>query len=210
MMEFAGVQKAVDSIRSPLKDVKRLSEHNFTATLVQICKKIQIEDLVGDRGQRSILLSQHRYMLAGFRLHLKHPFQNIVTGPIGCTLNRDAKSAVIQLPRLIKGINLHLPWKQPFYRFCMSLGLVSDVVYENSDYNAYTDDLANTSLDTTWHVAAEPFQTQTIELKLDSPGTIKNSQTLLFAIGIEMGTPGLNGEIEYVKYGGAACILAVG
>lgn len=210
MAEFAGAQKAVGAIRIALRHVKHLSGHDFTGMLVQVCKKIQLEDSTGDRGRRGILLSQHGYMLSGFRLHVKHPFQNIVTGPVGCILNRDTKSAVIQLPRLIKGINLHLPWKQPFYRFSMALGVVSDVVYENGDYNAFTHELADTHLNTGWHVATEPFQTQTLELKLDTPGTIKESQTLLFAIGIETGAPGINGEIINVKYAGSSCILAVG
>ena len=51
---------------------------------------------------------------------------------------------------------------------------------------------------------------QTLELKLDLPEAIKDSQTLVFAIGIEMGAPGLYGQVEEVKYAGSACILAVG
>jgi hypothetical protein len=210
MMEFAGVSKTVAAIRRPLIALKRLSDHNFTATLVSICKNIQLEDPAGDRGQRSIFLSQHRYLLAGFRLHLKHPFLNIVTGPVGYTLNRETKSVVVQLPRLVKGINLHLPWKQPLYRFCMSFGLVPDVVYENGAYNDHPEGLADTSLVTAWHVATDPFQSQTVELKLNTPDAIKDSQTLLFTIGIEMGAPGANGGIVEVKHAGAACILAVG
>jgi hypothetical protein len=205
-----GVGKAVSAIRFPLLHVKHLSDYNFTPILTSICTRIQKEDKTGDRGQRSIFLSQHRYMLESFMLHKKHPFNSIVAAPVNCTLNRETKSAVIQLPWLTDGINLRLPWKQPFYRFCMSLGLVSDIVYEDGQYNDHAEDRAYFGLDTAWHVVTTPFQPQTVELKLDTPHALKDSQTLVFAIGIEMGTPGLNGTTEEVKRAGSACILAVG
>lgn len=208
--EFKGVGETVKAIRSPLRHVKHLADYNFTPTLTSICKKIQVQDKTGERGQRSIFLSQHRYMLASFRLHRKHPFQSIVADPVRCIPNRETMSVTIQLPRLIQGINLHLPWKQPLYRFCMSLGRVPDVVYEEDKYNNYANDWANTSLDTAWHLVMQPFQSQTLELKLNTPRALKDSETLLFAIGIEMGAPSPSGEIAEVKHCGSACILAVG
>ncbi|HEY0612929.1 MAG TPA: hypothetical protein VGD35_24805 [Chitinophaga sp.] len=210
MKEFLGVGMAVKAIRSPLIPVKRLAEHNFTSTLTRICKKIQVLDKAGERGQRGIYLSQHRYMLAGFRLNKKHPFMSIVTGPVNVTLSRELKSAIIQLPQLIADVTLNIPWKRPLFRFCMSLGVVPDVIYEGNDYNNYPAEWAVAKLDTAWYVVTEPFQSQTVELKLDKPGPIKDSHTLVFSIGIEMGTPTPYGEIEEVKYAGSACILAVG
>lgn len=210
MKEFNGVGKAVRAIRSPLTHVKRLSDHNFTPMLTRICKRMQLLDPVGERGERSIPLSQHRYMLAGFRLNRRHPFVSIITAPVDCTLKRKTKTAIIRLPQLVQGVNLQLPWKQPLYRFCLSLGVVPDVVYEDNGYNDHSAEWVDTKLDTPWQVVTEPLPAQTLELKLDLPGAIKDSQTLVFAIGIEMGTPGLYGEIEEVKYAGSACILAVG
>jgi hypothetical protein len=210
MAEFSGVGKAVKAIRFSLVHVKRLADYNFTSTLTQVCGKIKKLDKTGDRGQRSILLSQHHYMLESFRLNRKHPFQSIVTSPVNCTFNRETKSAVIQVPRLIQGINLHLPWKQPLYRFSLSLALVPDIVYENGMHNEYIEDRADTFLDTPWHAVSEPFQSQTVELKLNITRAIKDSQTLVFAIGIEMGTLSPSGQIEEVKHAGSACIMALG
>jgi len=210
MEEFKGVGKVVSAIRDALAQVKVLTGQNFTPSLTTICKEIQLQDTVGDRGERSIFLSQQRDMLCGFRLNNKHPFQSIVTGPVSCSINRKTKSAVITLPRLITGINLHVPWKQPFYRFSMSLGVVSDVVYEKGGYNDSRDKVHSAELDTAWQLVSDPFQSQTLELKLSSTKAIKNSQTLIFAIGIEMGAPDSQGEITAVKYAGSACILAVG
>lgn len=210
MKEFSGMAMAVRAIRGPLLALRRLSDHNFTAGLTSICRKIQVLDKVGDSGQRSIFLSQHRYMLAGFRLHKKHPFLGIVTGPVGCTFNREEKSAVIQLPGLVQGINLLLPWKHPLYRFRMSFGLIPDTVYEGKDYKEEWTGWVNISQSTAWQVASEPFRPQTVELKLNMAEAVKDSHTLVFAIGIQMGTPTPYGEIEEVKYAGSACILAVG
>jgi len=210
MAEFPGVGKAVSAIRQSLADVGHLADHNFTSTLTSICKKIQLLDPLADRGQRSIYLSQHPYMLAGFRLNKKYPFQGIVTGPVNCNIKRKTKTASIELPRLLQGINLHLPWKQPLYRFILSLAVVEDIIYKKGYYSDNTPGQAFRCLDTDWHVAAEPFQTQTVELKLNMEGAIKDSQTLILAVGIEMGVPSPYGEIEEVKYAGSACILAVG
>jgi len=210
MKEFVGVGMAVKAIRSPLIHVKRLAEHNFTPTLTRICKKIQVLDKAGENGRRGIYLSRHRYMLAGFRLNKKHPFVSIVTGPVGVTLHRESKSALIQLPQLIAGVNLNVPWKRPLFRFCMSLGIVPDVIYESKGYNNYPAEWVVAKLDTAWYLATELFEPQTLELKLDVPGPIKDSHTLVFAIGIEMGAPSLYGQIDEVKYAGSACILAVG
>jgi hypothetical protein len=210
MKEFRGVGKAVRAVRAPLRYVKHLAEHNFSSGLTTVFKQIQLLDPVGARGDRSIFLSQHRYMLAGFRLHEKRPFLGIVTGPVSCTFNRETKSAVIQLPGLVKGINLHLPWKQPLYRFSMALGIVPDITYEDGEYNMHADEWADTGLDTEWHVAEERFQSRTFELKLNTQKPIKDTQTLVFAIGIEMGAPTAYGDIAEVKYAGSACILTAG
>ncbi|HEY0608557.1 MAG TPA: hypothetical protein VGD35_02850 [Chitinophaga sp.] len=210
-MEFTGVVMIVAAIRSPLFPVRHLADYNFTSTLNKICKEIQLLDTTGDRGQRCIFLSQQRYMLKNFWLNKKHPFPIIVAEPVSSTLNRETKTAVIQLPMLLPGINLHLPWKHPLYRFIFSLGPVSDVVYENGAYiNNQFEDQGFDCLDTAWHLATDPFQAQTLELRLNMPQALKESQTLVLAIGIEMGTPGANGKITEVKYCGSACILAVG
>jgi hypothetical protein len=92
----------------------------------------------------------------------------------------------------------------------MALGLVPDVTLEKGEYNVHDDEWADTTLNTPWHVADETFRPQTHELKLDIPAALKDSQILLFAIGIEMGVPTPYGNIEEVKYAGSACILAVG
>lgn len=210
MKEFSGVGKTVKAIRYALTNVKRLSEHNFTSSLTSICKKIQKLDGAGENGRRGIFLSKHRYMLAGFLLNKRHPFASIVTGPVHCTLSRETKSAVIQLPQFIQGVNLNLPWKQPLYRLSMSLGVVPDVVYEGDGYNDRIAEWCDVKLDTEWQVVTELSQPQTLELKLEMADAIKDSQTLVFAIGVEMGAPGLYGQIEEVKYTGSACILAVG
>jgi len=209
--EFTGVGMAASAIRNSLFAVRHLADYNFRPTLVNICKKIQELDTTGHRGQRCIFLSQQRHMLRNFWLNRKHPFPTIVAGVVSCSLDRETKSAIIQLPVLIPGISLHLPWKQPLYRFSVSLTLVSDVLYENGEYiDNQLENRATDSLDTAWHVATDPFLAETLELQLKVPHALKDSQTLVLAIGIEMGTPNANGEVNGTKYCGSACILALG
>jgi hypothetical protein len=87
---------------------------------------------------------------------------------------------------------------------------VPDVVYENGEYNDYIEPGLISHVDTAWHMATETFPAQTLELKLNMENAIKDSETLVLAIGIEMGTPGADGRVTEVKRAGSACILALG
>ncbi|WP_298737899.1 hypothetical protein [uncultured Chitinophaga sp.] len=210
MEEFKGVGKASRAVIWSVAPVKHLASPRLSGDLSSVFKKIQDLDPQSGRGERNIYLSQHRFMLAGFQLNKKHPFQAVVTGPLGCTFHRETKSAVVQLPGLVKGINLLLPWKHPVYRFSISLAVISDLILEKGNYNDYGHEWDRTDLYTEWQVANEPFQPQTYELKLKDPGAIKDTQSLVLSIGIEMGTISAYGDIGFVKGAGAACILAVG
>jgi hypothetical protein len=208
--EFKGAIEAVKNIRGTMSlSIRRLADYNFTPVLTGICSNILQQEKVNERGKRGVLLSGHRKLLEGFRINRKNPFVNVVTNPLTTVIDREAKKAVVELPRLIKGINFILPWKHPVYRFCLSLGIADDVIYDGNSYTAarlYGFATANTE----WHMNGAPFLPQTIELKMDTPVSLKDSQTLILSIGIEMGAPDKHGEIDNVRYAGSACILALG
>lgn len=209
-VEFSGAVKAVKGIKSTMiPPIQRLADHNFTPKLTGMCRKIQVQDKEKVKGQRGVHLSAHRELLAGFRLTKKNPFVNLVSQPLKASLDREEKKAIVQLPRLIKSINFMLPWKLPLFRFLFSLGIVEDIVHDGNGYNE-CDHLPVANADTEWHENGVTFLPQTVELKLDMPEALRETQTMILFIGIEMGHPDASGEIRGAQYAGSAYILAVG
>lgn len=211
-MEFAGAVKAVKGLRSTLFPLHRLADYNFTPQLTSLCRKIQQQDPVNGKGERSVLISTHRDLLAGFRLNKKHPFGTVITTPVGHTLNREDTSATVQLPRLISGINLLLPWKHPAYRFILVLSVARDVTYNGTAFPdvPWLKPGEGVMQSTEWFVSGAPFLPRNIELRLNMPEALKDDETMVLSIGIEMGTPGREGKTESVRYAGSACILGAG
>lgn len=207
--EFSGAIQAANSIRfTMMLPILRLADYNFTPRLNGLCSRMQKEEKINPRGQRGVHVSQHRELLKGFPLTRKNPFVNVVSNPLDTVINRGEKTAVVQLPRLIKGINLVLPWRHPLYRFIFSLGVAEDIMYEGDGY--YKPDRLNmATADTEWHMNGASFLPQTIKLKLDMQEALKETHTMILSAGIEMGQPDANGEIQSVRYAGSACILAV-
>ena len=208
--EFCGAVTAAKAIRSTIVfPIQDLADHNFSPKFVGICRKIQLLDKENEKGQRGVRLSAHRELLAGFRLNKKDPFLNIVHSPLHLVLDRETKTAVVQLPRLTKRMNLELRWKLPLYRFQFSLGIVEDIVHDGNGYNE-PERLPIATAETEWHKNETDFSPRKVELKLDIPKPLRETQTIILSIGIEMGRYDGRGEIERVRYTGSACILALG
>lgn len=208
--EFCGAVTAAKAIRSTIVfPIQDLADHNFSPKFVGICRKIQLLDKEKENGRRGVCLSAHRDLLAGFRLNKKDPFMNVVLNPLRPVLDRETKTAVIQLPRLTKRMNLDLRWKLPLYRFQFSLGIMEDIVHDGNGYNeSVRFPIATT--ETEWHKSETDFSPQRVELKLNIPEVLRETQTMILSIGIEMGRYDGRGEIERVGHTGSACILALG
>ncbi len=209
--EFAGAIKAMQNIRFALAQVSWLADYNFTPQLTGLCKSVQHLDPVNRRGERNVVLSRHHDLLEGFRLNRKHPLNSIITTPIGGSIDRATKTAVIKMPRLINGVNMILPWKFPVYRFIITLGTATDVVYDKKTgkYDmpggVINDD--RNSLHTAWYISGQPFIPHSFELQLQSAAALRDEQVMILSIGIQMGAPDDRGEISAVTYAGSASIL---
>lgn len=208
--EFTGCGYAVKSIRQVLFPVKHLADYNFTSTLVKLAKSIQLLDTTGNRGQRSIDLSRHRYLLEGFQLNRKNTFDSVLRHPVQCTIERETGTAEVQLPNLIPRLNLLLPWQYPFYRFIITFGIIPDIEFNGTSYKSVEKQPLPASAHTVWQPVKQPFPAQRIVLPLADLAVLNDASTLAVGIGIEMGTPVTDQLIERVKYVGCGKILATG
>ncbi|MEI3802676.1 MULTISPECIES: hypothetical protein [unclassified Chitinophaga] len=208
--EFGGCSYASKAIRHTLFPVKHLADYNFTPTMNKLAKSIQLLDKVGERGKRDIQLSRHGYLLDGFQLNKKTPFDSVLRRPISCSIERETGSAVIQLPYLKPGSNLMMPWQYPFFRIIITFGMVADVVYNENGYQNREELPVPTTVYTEWQPVKQDFKAQNIALQLTDLEGLDDTKMLLVGIGIEIGMPITNEVIDVVKYAGCAKILATG
>lgn len=204
--EFAACTMLTAGIRVAVFPVKHLADSDFTGVLNGLGKKLQMLDETGERGKRSLLLSRHRYMLAGFNFNVNHAFDTVVRHPLTVKTFPKTARATVTIPRLVPGVSLNLPWKAPYYRFIVSLGPVGDVEFKAGGFKGVEAGAIQFHY-TEWQHTDAPAAEQTINIKLSQiPG---ESASVLLAVGIEMGMPDRFNEIGTVRRAGAARILAL-
>jgi hypothetical protein len=197
--EFMGCGRAASIIRWALKDVKHLADYNFTPELTKLAKLMQTQDTANVRGERSVLISEYRYMLEGFNLNRRHTFDSVLRYPLKGSINRSKGTAELILPNMRPEVNLFLPWKYPMYRFVISLQAITDVVYNYPRMRFEQQQGGTAPVYTEWLTAGQPYGGETVLLAIEK---WKEDKTLILSVGIEIGMPG--------KYLGCAKILAVG
>lgn len=208
--EFGACSGASKAIRQVLYPVKHLADYNFTATLIKLTKGIQVQDTVGERGKRSILLSRYGHLLEGFLLNRLNSFDNIIRHPVVCSIDRTTGSASIKLPELMLGMNFMTSRKYALFRFIITMGLAQDIVYKDNSYVINEPIPLPETAFTKWQPVVQPFEAQHISMQLKEPGALSDNRTILMGIGIEMGVPVTNQVIERIAFSGAAKILAIG
>ena len=206
--EFAACAKLGGSIRRSMLAMAPMADYNFTPLLSSLAKTIQCLDTESKRGERNILLSQHRNLLVGFSLNRNISFESIVRHPIHCSLDRAAGKAVVQLPSLMPGVNLMTSKQYPLFRFVINLGYVADRVFGTKGYVEEGDN-ENCCVYTDWHHTAELFEERELIAQLKDISDMKESSTFILSVGIQMGIPVTNTVVNPVKYAGCAKIMAV-
>lgn len=207
--EWKGCGRLAGGLRLAIMDLKHLEDHNITAEFSRLCKIIQAKDTESLRGQRSFFLSKQRELLEGFRITLKNPFDGVVRHPMKYGIVRDENKAWVQLPDLMPGINLYIPWQYPVFRFVISLKAIADL---HHNYPQYThNDLPEApTVYTPWHPTEENYTGQLVELKLNKVRSLTDDWTMILAIGLEVGMPISNNVVNIGKRVGCAKILALG
>lgn len=204
--EFKASTLLTAGIRRAIFPVKHLGDSNFTGAITKRARKIQMMDTVGYRGERNVILSQNKTLLKGFNLNLKDPFDSILSHPLAITTNRELGTASVTIPAIIPDINLYLPEGTVFYHFIVSLGVVRDIVFTGNDL-PYSEPGEVVSAASSWQHARATVEATELEVQLS--GEITDADSLVLAIGVEMGLPDRFGELEISRWSGAAKIVDV-
>lgn len=210
--EWGGCTKAASSIRLAMEPLMKLADYNATGGLNAVCKKIQTQDLLNEKGRRSVLLTEHQSFLAEFNFNKTSPFDSVIRFRPQWEVFRDRVGARVILPPFTPSEQLNAPNKLPFLRFVLVLGLCNNVIYEESAkaYKQQNDLILGYRKDfyTAWSPVKRFLPEQIIEFAMEDVAPFVTEHNLLvLGIGVEFGTVGADGEGEAVKYAGCAKVL---
>jgi hypothetical protein len=211
-VEFGGRSAMSQLLMIALNPQKRLADYNIAGPINKLLRSVQKLDTVNDLGQRGIPLSLYRHVLKGFSLSRNNHFDTVVNQLHAYSLDRETMEGRIHLPALIPGINLQIPApiKYPYYRFCLSIGMVYT---PNGYFPTHKDYLHGHVIPKTIYSEWYPRLQGSPELELSIAPEMMPPDTfftLVLGIGIQYGElEGLN-SIMPARYGGSAKILEVG
>ena len=208
--EFGDAAKGACYIRWTMLHIRHLADYNFTPQLCALCRTIMKLDERSPLGLRRIEFSEYRHLLDGFNLNKRHLFSNVVKHPVFCTIDRNTASATVQFADLMPGINLSLPWQYPMYRLVFTMDILEDGHGIHRDDHNRIPMLINQPVTTPWRLSAQTYKGETITLQPDIPKKLRDDETLVVSIGIEMGTLISDAVIERVKNAGSGKILMAG
>ena len=210
--EFGGCSMAGKQIRNAMGPLEGLTNHNFSGFLNAWIKNIMKNDTVHPLGQRAIYFSKFGEALNGFYLNRNKPLDTIVLTPVTFTLNHNGCKAVVNLPAVNPKLHLVNDYKYPFFRFVVSLGVISDMEF-NSKHNEYRQ-LGKVGgqknyIQAGWHSTTGNCASQSLEISVNKTPALGENESLILAAGIEFGSPDNSGIVQPKKYSGSGKILAV-
>lgn len=184
-------------------------------SLNALAKKIQLYDEENPQGERSLLLSKHKELIAGFNLNKTHPFDSIMRAPICYTLDRDNLSARLTVPRINTDVHLVNYRNLPLFRLRFLMCTQSDIALdaEKKNYCPMNSTIHHYGSwkTTDWFPTQTVLEEQNIELaiKLQDFHKMDEHVSLILSVGIEFGTLGNDGKPIEVKYAGCGKVLSV-
>ncbi len=192
-----------------------LADYPVIGSLNALAKKIQLYDQENPQGERSLLLSQHKELIAGFNLNKTHPFDSVFRVALNYTVDRDNFTAHITVPRINTDVHLVNYRNLPLFRIKMTMCTQSDIALDNDrkNYCLINEKINHYGIwkNSEWLPTQGVLEEQIFELKqtLQDNQKLDENMSLIFSVGIEFGTVGNDGNPIEVKYTGCAKVLAV-
>lgn len=212
--EWSGCAKFGSITRRAFGGLHRLADYNLTPVLNGIGKNLMKLDNVSEVGRRNLKLSANRTVLEGFDFNRNFSFNTVLRVIPKVDLTRDLLDVVVTIPRINTLVDLVNIQKLPFFRLIVSLGTVSDLVYdpEINDYKALFPAMHGLSNTVTgvWNNTQTIVSEHQIHCTLgwEQAAELTNDVTVLVSMAVEFGNIGFNGEPVEVKYAGCGKVLA--
>ncbi|MBT1712338.1 hypothetical protein KK062_29110 [Fulvivirgaceae bacterium PWU5] len=213
MSEFGGCSKMGKEVRFMLHPMKAMADYNFSGFINKALKAVQKLDGNSDLGRRAITLSKYPSLLTGFSLNKYTTFDSVVRTPVMYAIDREKRSAQVNIPRLLRDINFFPNNKHTRFRMVVCLGIVPDFTFNpvkgkyeppawyDSRYDAET-------VYSPWYAALKGSPEATLNLTADQVPP-DDSYSLMLTIGVQFGSPMEDDVVAPVKRAGAAKILGI-
>lgn len=209
--EWKACTMAMRAVRYAVKDIDQLGDHNYTGTLMKICKEIQLRETVHGKGERAILFSAFPFLLEGFSFNKQHTFDTVLRHPLEFAVSRETGSAMVKIPAVIPGINLLNPFKQSMFCIHIVLGAVPDILFDDSAKQfkpAGEPHTRKNSVVSPWFTTGSGAAAQEFSLTLPAWEN-KEGYSLVLTAGIRFGQPFNPETVNDTKYANAFKILKV-
>jgi hypothetical protein len=206
--EFGGRSTAGKFVRRCFKPLMSVSDFNPAPPVNSLMHKIQPLDTVSEYGKRSVLISKALYLLEGFNINKRNPFDTVVRHPPLAIIDRASLSASVEFPAMVPNVNFFPPGSHSYYRIAAVLGIVPDLFFKleayapEGEFSFYPQKTVSY-----WLIVKAGSAPLQLELELPEAPAF-DSYSLVLSVGIEMGTAGLGGSIETINHTGCGKILA--
>jgi hypothetical protein len=215
MSEFGGCSKMGKEVRFMMHPVRNLADYNFSGFINKALKIIQKQDSTSALGQRSIKLSQHPHLLAGFQLNKNTTFDSVIRTPVSYTISRENLSAQVSIPALLRDINFNPNNRHARFRIEASLGIVPDFTFdaEKKKYQPpawYTAMFSPKTVSSPWYPALKGSPATSLDIKLTDQIPADEGYSLMLTVGVRYGSPMEDDVVTEVKRAGVGKVIAVG
>jgi hypothetical protein len=213
MSEFGGCSKMGKEVRFMLHPMKAMADYNFSGFINKALKAVQKLDGTSDLGRRAITLSKYPSLLTGFSLNKYTTFDSVVRTPVTYAIEREKRSAQVNIPRLLRDINFFPNNRHTRFRMVVCLGIVPDFTFNpvkgkyeppawyDSRYDAET-------VYSPWYAALKGSPEATLNIAADQVPP-DESYSLMLTVGVQFGSPMEDDVVAPVKRAGAAKILGI-
>ena len=122
LSEFAGMAKATAAFVRIFNSVKNMRSGEFRGRVSKVMRRIAKQSL-GVRGQRSILISQHRELMRNIELNADLMFSSVVTTTFTTTQNIERSKVTFTIPILNASSAIHAPSKATHFKLVQLVGV---------------------------------------------------------------------------------------
>jgi hypothetical protein len=208
--EFAGRILAGQLVARALHPLSSIRNYDLVRSLHTPFKAIQDRDTNNKLGERGISLSEYPRMLEGLSLNTTSNLESIVAPSIQHSISETGE-AIVQVPQLIPGINLHLPPTSQYYRIIAVLGTVPDIHHQNGKYVSSVPELQRSLCMydmTDWFHSSSTMDSRTFRL-MPTKVPVSTNIVWMLALGVEIGHMKILDQIKTVEDKGAAKVLRI-
>ena len=215
--EWAACVLFSQGLKHALGEVYSLADYNVSPVWNGLGKRIIKTDENHVIGERSLIVSAYRNELTGFNLNRNFAFNSVMGVTTEVSIDKEALKATALIPAMNSEQDLLNIQKLPYFRLILTLGVVSNIVYNNTArYGKYVPEMgdvngASKSETTGWFSTRDLIPEMEITAQFNSSlkEFVTENTTYILSLGIQFGNVGFGGKTEAVKRACCGRILKV-